>query len=176
MKKALQIVLIFVLTVALALGVLSACTPENDNPAHECTSKCDVCGGCKNASCQEDVCKSKCTCKENPQVYMVTFDLAGGECAVDVASGVKVTAGAELDLSAYAVTKQHHTFIGWTDSSSEYAADAKITVNANLTLTAKWQQNTYAVTFDLAGGTCSKDVSEDVKVLAGTELSCRPTS
>lgn len=27
---------------------------------HSCTSKCDVCGGCKNAKCTEAVCKDKC--------------------------------------------------------------------------------------------------------------------
>ena len=30
---------------------------------HSCKSACLVCGGCKNASCEDDACKTKCTCK-----------------------------------------------------------------------------------------------------------------
>lgn len=29
-----------------------------------CRSKCDICGGCLNLTCEEDACKKKCACKE----------------------------------------------------------------------------------------------------------------
>ena len=45
MNKTLKIVLIAVLSVVLALGVFTACTQENNDNEHQCTSKCEVCGG-----------------------------------------------------------------------------------------------------------------------------------
>ena len=170
MNKTLKIVLIAVLSVVLALGVFTACTPDNHDNEHECTSKCQVCGGCKNSTCTEDACKNKCTCSPVPVQYTVLFDLVGGNCSVDVSGGVKVNSGAELDLSAYAATKQDYVLESWTDGTNTYEPNAKITVSGDLNLTANWKRNVFAVTFVLDGGVCSKDVSAPLSVIAGTEL------
>ena len=170
MNKTLKIVLIAVLSVVLALGVFTACTQENNDNEHQCTSKCEVCGGCKNSTCTEDACKNKCTCSPAPVQYTVSFDLNGGTCSVDVSNGVKVNSGAELDLSVYAATKQDYVLESWTDGANTYEPNAKITVNGDVTLTANWKRNVFAVTFVLDGGVCSKDVSAPLSVIAGTEL------
>lgn len=81
MNKTLKIVLIAVLSVVLALGVFTACTQDKNDNEHKCTSKCQVCGGCKNSTCTEDACKNKCTCSPAPVQYTVLFDLVGGAIA-----------------------------------------------------------------------------------------------
>ncbi len=72
--------------------------------------------------------------------YAVTFDAAGGEGGWSS----NLTYGATI--AAPTVTREGHTFAGWSPAVAE-------TVPAsNVTFTAQWTVNTYAVTFDAAGG------------------------
>ena len=50
-----------------AIGYTLAAAPEPPIYYHYCTSKCPVCGGCKNAACTEASCQKKCN--ENADVF-----------------------------------------------------------------------------------------------------------
>lgn len=104
--------------------------------------------------------------------YTVTFELDGGEIeGQDVSSGLKVKEGTELSLAAYSPKKDGFTFSGWKNGETAIAADGKITVNANITLTAQWTENEkvfYTVTFELNGGTMAET---EVSVESGKTLS-----
>ncbi len=53
-------ILVVVITASVVLVTLNGV----EKPApHTCESVCSVCGGCKDASCVDDACTTKCTCK-----------------------------------------------------------------------------------------------------------------
>ena len=55
---------------------LSSCinqsTPPNVNLPHKCESICNTCGKCKNVSCNEAECKTKC---ENNHINLPDIDV-----------------------------------------------------------------------------------------------------
>lgn len=62
-----------VLVIAILTPIIITSVNGNKTPggsgggtteAHVCQSVCEVCGGCKNADCNEQACKEKCTCKQ----------------------------------------------------------------------------------------------------------------
>ncbi|MCL2337259.1 MAG: InlB B-repeat-containing protein [Firmicutes bacterium] len=77
----------------------------------------------------------------------VTFDAQGGTPAPPA---VTVNYGTPVSKPADPV-KEGFTFAGWYNGAIAY--DFSKTVTTNLTLTAKWTQITYTVTFDSQGGT-----------------------
>ena len=78
-----------------------------------------------------------------PSCY-VTYELEGGESDCAKTKAV-VEKGTEYTLCA-APTKTGYTFLNWKDqNNTEYNASATITVNENLTLTAQWKKDSYAV-------------------------------
>lgn len=82
--------------------------------------------------------------------YDVVFDLGGGTCA-DAVDG-KYLASATTALPTD-VTKDGYTFTGWTLNG-----ETVTTISASGTYVANWEKNakaTYAVTYDLNGGTCA---------------------
>ncbi len=83
--------------------------------------------------------------KEEPktETFTVTFDLAGGEAPAGFTVSVTVNKDATVTLPA--PTREGHNFLGWYNGNAAFTADTKIT--ANTTLTAKWQERTYTVTF-----------------------------
>ena len=87
------------------------------------------------------------SCKEpkpEPKVYTVTFDAAGGS---EVAA-IKVKSG-EKAIQPEEPTKEGYVFDAWYNGEAKY--DWETPVTANLTLTAKWTDKTYTVTFDVEG-------------------------
>ncbi|MBR3956402.1 MAG: InlB B-repeat-containing protein, partial [Kiritimatiellae bacterium] len=81
--------------------------------------------------------------------YTVTFDANGGT------GGKTVTLDYGTALSAPTVTRDGHTFTGWSPS-------VPATVPAgDVTYTAQWTANKYTVTFDANGGTGGKTVTLD---------------
>ena len=87
--------------------------------------------------------------------YMVTFNANGGT------GGKTVTQHYGTALSAPTVTRTGYTFTGWSPSVPS-------TVPAgNVTYTAQWKANQYAVTFNANGGTGGKTVTQNY----GTALS-----
>lgn len=80
------------------------------------------------------------------EVYTVTFDSYGGTPvppAQEVEYGHTATEPAAPEKTGY-------TFDGWYLGDEKY--DFSAAVEQNITLTAKWMQNTYTVTFDPNGG------------------------
>ena len=86
------------------------------------------------------------TAKWNINKYTVTFDSYGGTPvppAQEVEYGLTATEPAAPEKTGY-------TFDGWYLGDEKY--DFSAAVEQNITLTAKWMQNTYTVTFDPNGG------------------------
>lgn len=70
-------------------------------------------------------------------------------------------------------TREGHTFAGWMKSGEGTISGTKLTVGAgNVTLTAKWVINTYTVTFNANGGTCSETSR---RVNWGSKVGALPT-
>lgn len=80
-------------------------------------------------------------------VYTVTFDSDGGSAVSDqdVSYGNKATRPSDP-------TKTGYTFLGWFKADdTEFNFDAEV-ITSDITLKAKWEINTYTVTFDANGG------------------------
>lgn len=90
------------------------------------------------------------------ETYTVVFDSKDGE---PVDSQV-VTEGDSIDLPD--TTKEGYTLLGWTrfDASTASLLEDPYTPSSDITLYAKWDINSYTITFDSNGGT---DVSPIVK-------------
>lgn len=92
--------------------------------------------------------------------YTVTYDLNGGTGTVPTEA--KKESGAKFNLaSADGITNGDKTFTGWNDGYNTYAAGAEYTMPGKaVTFKAQWRDAeqppvsiTYAVTYDLNGGT-----------------------
>jgi len=91
--------------------------------------------------------------------YTITYNANGGTNAPAAQSA---TVGQPTTLSAIKPTRQGHTFLGWSTSASataaQYAAGAKYTGKANVTLFAVWRENkppvveTVTITYNANGG------------------------
>ena len=68
MKTNIKLISI-VLTLSMLLGILSSCNVIFKPMAHECESKCDKCGGCKDAACTDSACADKCDCQVTPPAH-----------------------------------------------------------------------------------------------------------
>ena len=85
------------------------------------------------------------TCESVTPTYAVTYNLDGGSSTCE--TSVVVEKDGELTLCD-APTKTGYTFLKWKDQSdNEYEAGATITVSSDLILTAKWQIESYKVTW-----------------------------
>ena len=84
--------------------------------------------------------------------YTVTFDTAGGTAVSPetVAHGGTATAPSD-------VTREGYVFAGWYLGDEKY--DFTTPVTEDLTLVARWEINTYRVSFDTAGGTSAAPVT-----------------
>ena len=94
------------------------------------------------------------------EVYTVTFDSYGGTPVPpkqEVEYGLTATEPAAPEKTGY-------TFDGWYLGDEKY--DFSAAVEQNITLTAKWKQNTYTVTFDPNGGNelAEADKTKAVKI------------
>lgn len=94
------------------------------------------------------------------EVYTVTFDSYGG---TPVPPKQEVEYGHTATKPA-APEKTGYTFDGWYLGDEKY--DFSAAVEQNITLTAKWTQNTYTVTFDPNGGNelAEADKTKAVKI------------
>lgn len=95
------------------------------------------------------------------EVYTVTFDSYGG---TPVPPAQEVEYGLPATEPDPAPTKTGYTFTGWYLGDEKY--DFSAAVEQNITLTAKWTQNTYTVTFDPNGGNelAEADKTKAVKI------------
>lgn len=83
--------------------------------------------------------------------YSITYDFAGGTGSH--CSNTSVPQGDTYTICDEEPTKEGHTFQGWSDGTSTYAAGATITPSSDVTLTAVWTANTYTVTWNNNGDT-----------------------
>ena len=85
--------------------------------------------------------------------YTISYDANGGSGAP---SSQTKTYGVDIALSSVKPTKTGHTFLYWNTSASgsgsTYNPGDTYTANANLTLYAIWELNSYTITFDANGG------------------------
>lgn len=91
-----------------------------------------------------------------PATYYVSYNLNGGSGSFPAQSKVY---GGSVNLHNRQPTKAGHTFKGWGTSASatnpSYYTNSKYAGNASITLYAIWSVNSYKVTYDANGGTCS---------------------
>ncbi|HHU55122.1 MAG TPA: family 10 glycosylhydrolase [Acholeplasmataceae bacterium] len=79
--------------------------------------------------------------------YQVTFNTMGG----DSIAAIDVNSGDTVDLPT--PIKEGHTFLGWFEDEEykqEFTNESKVT--SDLTLFAKWEVNSYTISFDTNGG------------------------
>ena len=90
--------------------------------------------------------------------YTVTYNANGANSGTAPGSQTK-THGATLTLATNSgnLARTGYTFAGWNTaangSGTNYAAGGSYTVNANLSLFARWTANTYTVTYNANGAT-----------------------
>ena len=89
------------------------------------------------------------------QTYTLTYDENGGEGEM---AEQTVNEGASVTVSANTFTApEGYSFKEWNTnakgSGTKYNVGQSVTMNADLTLYAVWQPNTYTVTLNAAGGT-----------------------
>jgi uncharacterized repeat protein (TIGR02543 family) len=82
--------------------------------------------------------------------YTVTYALNGGTGSPPAQNPVQY--GSTFTLAA-AASQDGKNFIGWSDGTNTYGGGATYTMGtANITLTAQWQNQVYAITYALNGG------------------------
>ena len=92
--------------------------------------------------------------KWTPKQYTISFDSNGGSAVAPITQEYDTVISAPA-----APSRTGYTFVGWFKGSenSPYAF-GKIPAE-NITLTAKWYINTYAISFDSAGGSAVSSIS-----------------
>jgi uncharacterized repeat protein (TIGR02543 family) len=82
--------------------------------------------------------------------YTVTYALNGGTGSPPAQNPVQY--GSTFTLAA-AASQDGKNFVGWSDGTNTYGGGATYTMGtANITLTAQWQNQVYAITYALNGG------------------------
>ena len=90
-----------------------------------------------------------------PPGFSVTFEENGGTTVTDL------TEQTALPNPLPTPTKENHTFLGWYyDSDFTTQAIANDEITENVTLYAKWQINTYTVTFYSNGGSSISSIND----------------
>ena len=83
-----------------------------------------------------------------PAGYTITFNSNGGTTISDIEEAT------ELPTPLPTPTKENHTFLGWYyDSGFTNEAVADDPLTGDVTLYAKWELNTYTITYNSNGGT-----------------------
>jgi uncharacterized repeat protein (TIGR02543 family) len=77
-------------------------------------------------------------------IYNATGGVGGPEAA-------EVTTGSSLTLSSEAPVRDGYTFAGWSETVGGNAISS-VTVSADMTVYARWNANTYSITYDANGG------------------------
>ena len=91
--------------------------------------------------------------------YTLTYDLDGGEWENDTTYTYPKKYNEEVEVKADP-TKEGYTFAGWMSAEVE-VVNGKFTMPAkNVTLKAKWEANTYKVTYELNGGEWTEATNE----------------
>lgn len=119
-----------------------------------------------NADCEEVIFPSGRT------LYAVNYNNSDGSVlrTISVESGESLS---DSDLNTPQTAPIGYVFDGWYIGS--YKMSAGYTVNANITLTAKWKPIEYNITYNLNGGTNAATASASYTVESGTITLPEPT-
>lgn len=83
-----------------------------------------------------------CGSTPDPIGYTITYNTNGGDA-------IAATSGTALPNPLPTPTREHYTFLGWfTDEDCTQAATAGATIDADITLYAKWEATMYTVTLN----------------------------
>ncbi len=89
-----------------------------------------------------------------PSCYTISFNSNGGTTFSDIEEATELPS--ELPIP----TKSGYTFVNWYyDSAFTQIANPGDTIESNVTLYAKWQLNTYTITFESNGGSSVSQIS-----------------
>ena len=97
---------------------------------------------------------TNCYAKWTPKQYTISFDSDGGSAVAPITQdyGTSVTAPVNPTRTGY-------TFIDWYKGSENSPYVFGKMPAENITLTAKWTINTYAISFDSAGGSAVRSIT-----------------
>ncbi|MBQ7874102.1 MAG: InlB B-repeat-containing protein [Oscillospiraceae bacterium] len=99
-----------------------------------------------------------CAVEVKEKFYTVSYNANGGENAPE--SQIK-TGGKELLLSSEIPSREGHSFMGWASfaesAEAEYQPGDIYSADADITLYAVWQKNTYTVLYNANGGTAAPE-------------------
>ena len=106
---------------------------------------------------------------EKRNEHTVTFDAGGGSEPEELPEGVttampakKVLHGSEYSLpECEFVAPEGKQFKAWEIDGTEYPVNAPVTVTADITVKALWEDVRYTITFDTAGGSEIAPVTQD---------------
>ena len=84
--------------------------------------------------------------------YTITYNLAGGTNHANNPATYTV----EDEITLLAPTKTDYDFLGWFDEEDQLVSVLNNTTG-NLVLTARWDQNAYAISYDLNGGSWKEE-------------------
>lgn len=112
-----------------------------------------------------------CSGDDDKTVYTVTFETDGG---TPIPSTQQIEAGSVATAPSANPAKIGYTFVFWHISGSTTAYNFQTPVNNNITLYAKWQEESTAeywqVTWSLNGGSWPSDDNHATQVLKGGTL------
>ena len=87
---------------------------------------------------------------QSQSTYSITFNSNGGSNISTLTNKTSIPSNIN---TAYVPTRSGYTFAGWyTDSGLTTAVTPGASLSGNITLYAKWSQNTYDITFEKNGG------------------------
>jgi uncharacterized repeat protein (TIGR02543 family) len=104
-----------------------------------------------------------------PQGYTITFNSNGGSTVTDL------TEQTALPNPLPIPTKENHSFIAWyydSDFTNEALAGDPLT--GDVTLYAKWELNTYTITFEENGGSTISDIEEATELPTPLPMPVKP--
>ncbi len=112
--------------------------------------------------------------------YAITYNANGATGGTVPAAQTKThDVALILGANSSALEKTGHTFAGWNTAANgtgtSYAAGANYTVNAAVTLFAKWTPNTYTVTFNSMGATTAANPTTKTVTFPATTVGSLPT-
>ena len=105
--------------------------------------------------------------EDGDPTYTVTYDCNGGTSGCPTENPTGLSLNDHITLAA-APSKPGHSFSGWNDGTTTYAAGADYTVTGSVTMTAQWTINTHDVT--VQGNTHGTVTGYTNPVAYGTEV------
>lgn len=90
--------------------------------------------------------------------YTITYDANGG-----IASKTQDVATYDVEFILATAERTGYTFLGWYVGNNEYKDFDCYNLLTGLDLIAKWQINTYAITYNLNGGTATNEATFTVE-------------